>query len=109
MVYSFSLFWRHFDLVKQVKCAVIRHFRDNLWEEWAEIGHVRLYLVMSQKWKKANISTWKSSSSYWGGGGWGVSLTTVHSDFSSFLLLSPYKTIAFHNTTKDRNCYIIDV
>ena len=30
----------------------------------------------------------------------GISLTTVQSDVSSFLLLSPYKTIAFHNTTK---------
>ena len=28
-----------------------------------------------------------------GGGGDRISLTTVHSDFSSFLLLSPYKSI----------------
>ena len=37
-----SLFWRHFDLVKQVKCALSRHFRDIVWEEWAEISHVHL-------------------------------------------------------------------
>ena len=79
----------------QVKWVVFRHFRDNVWEEWAEICHVHLYLVISPEMKKANFSTWKSFSYRPG-----VSLTTVQSDFSSFLILSPYKTITFHNTTK---------
>ena len=42
MVCWFSSFWHHCDLVKQVKCAVSRHFRDNVWEEWAEICHVHI-------------------------------------------------------------------
>ena len=95
MVYWFYSFWRHFDLVKQVKCAVYRDFRDNVWEEWAENCHIHLYLVISPEMKRSNSSTWKSPS-YRAG----VSLASVQSDFSSFLLLSPYKTIAFHNTTK---------
>ena len=30
----FSSFWHHFKFVKQVKCAVSRHFHDNVWEKW---------------------------------------------------------------------------
>ena len=81
--------------MKQVKCAVSRHFRDNVWEEWAEICHVNLYPVTSLDMKKANFSTWKLSS-YQAGG----IQTTVQSDFLVFFLLSPYKTIALHSTTK---------
>ena len=44
-------------LVKQAKCAVSRHFRDNVWEELAEIRHVHLYLVISPETKEANFST----------------------------------------------------
>ena len=62
MVYWFSSFWRHFDWVKQVKCAVSRHFRDNVWEEWSEICHAHLYLVISPEMKKANFNIWKLSS-----------------------------------------------
>ena len=76
MVCWFSLFWCHFDLEKQVKCAVSRHIHDKVWEEWAEIHHVHLYLVISPEIKKANSSTWKLSSyrvcvCVWGGGGGG--------------------------------------
>ena len=71
MVCWFSLFWCHFDLEKQAKCAVSRHFHDNVWEEWAEIHHVHLYLVISPEMKKANSSTWKLSSYRVGRRGWG--------------------------------------
>ena len=47
------------------KCAVSRHFRDNVWEEWAEISHIHLYLVPETK--KATFSTCKLSG-YWAGG-----------------------------------------
>ena len=69
MVCWFSLFWCHFDLEKQVKCTVSRHIHDNVWEEWAEIHHVHLYLVISPEMKKANSSTWKLSSYRVGRGG----------------------------------------
>ena len=42
-------------------CAVSRHFRDNVWEEWAEISHIHLYLVLSPETKKATFSTCKLS------------------------------------------------
>ena len=48
-------------------CAVSRHFRDNVWEEWAEISHIHLYLVLSPETKKATFSTCKLSG-YWAGG-----------------------------------------
>ena len=62
-----------------------------------------LFLVISPEMKMANFSTWKSLNYragggwlgvwwWWVGGGGVISLTTVHSDFSSFLLLSPYKS-----------------
>ena len=44
----FSSFWRHFDLVKQVKFAVSRHFLENAWEEWAEICHADLSSPLSE-------------------------------------------------------------
>ena len=56
MLCWFSSFWHDFDLVKQDKCAVSRHFHDNVWEEWADICHVNLYLP---EMKQANFSTWK--------------------------------------------------
>ena len=95
MVYWFSSFRHHFDLVKQVKCAVFRNFHDNVREEWAEICHVHLYLVISQKWKGQILAHENDPVTERG-----IFLTTVQSDFSSFLLLSPYKTIPFHNITK---------
>ena len=49
------------------KCAVSRHFRDNVWEEWAEISHIHLYLVLAPETKKATFSTCKLSG-YWAGG-----------------------------------------
>ena len=71
MVGWFSSFRCHFDQVKQCKCEVSRHFLDNVWEEWAEICHVILYLI-SPKMIKAHFSTWKLSSYRLG-----VCLTTV--------------------------------
>ena len=44
--------------MKEVKCPVSRHFRDNVWEEWAEIWHVHLYLVISRKMEKANFENY---------------------------------------------------
>ena len=79
--------------MKQVKCAVFKNFRDNVREEWAEVYHVYLYLVISPEMKKRHFENDPVTER-------GISLTTVQSDVSSFLLLSPYKTIAFHNTTK---------
>ena len=35
----FSLFWWHFDSVKQVKFAVSMHFDEKTWEEWPKILH----------------------------------------------------------------------
>ena len=39
MVYWFSSFRHHFDLVKRVKFVVSKHFPANAWREWPEILH----------------------------------------------------------------------
>ena len=54
MVCGFSSFWREFDLVKQVKFAVFRHFLENALQELAE-----LILWYSKKWKW-QISAYKN-------------------------------------------------
>ena len=59
MVYWVCWFWRHFDWVKQVNCAVSRHFRDNAREECAEVCRVRLVIYLEMK--MANFSTWRLS------------------------------------------------
>ena len=56
MVYWYSSFWGHFDLVKQAKCAVLSRFRDNVWEEWAEICHVYSILWYPHKWKRQSLA-----------------------------------------------------
>ena len=97
MVNWFSSFWRHFYLVKQAKCAVSRHFRDNVWEELAEISHVHLYLVISPETKEENFSTWKLSSCR---AGCIHDYNVVRLFYYFFCYYRPTKTIAFHNTTK---------
>ena len=49
MVCWLSAFWLYFDLVKQVRYAVFRHFLQNAYEELAE-----LILRYPKKWKRQN-------------------------------------------------------
>ena len=48
-----SSYWRHFDLVKQVKFGVSGHFPENAWREWHEILHADVSWSLSEQ-----ISLW---------------------------------------------------